>query len=228
MTNILKNNGIKIGTTAIIWCVATGMMAICIPLVVRTQSGIVLPLTVILGTIVSTALIWLSDTATNIQLANNFQQIERKIQELEQKITAQNTNLSINSIPHLKNKSLKDLQAAIENKEKKFYLAMFAEDIKFFSPVKVEPVQGKEIVGKFLELILELVQDFQYIQQLEKENLSILIFQAKINNIPVEGINLICFNCEGLVNEFKIIIRPLDALQALAEQIEMPSKLIMN
>ena len=33
MENIAEKNGIKVGTTAIIWGFATGMMAICIPLV---------------------------------------------------------------------------------------------------------------------------------------------------------------------------------------------------
>jgi hypothetical protein len=52
--------GFKIGTTAIIWGFATGMLAICIPLVSMTGSGIILPLAVILGAAVSTLVVWLS------------------------------------------------------------------------------------------------------------------------------------------------------------------------
>jgi hypothetical protein len=52
--------GIKIGTTAIIWGFATGMLAICIPLVSMTESGIILPLAVILGATGSTVVVWLS------------------------------------------------------------------------------------------------------------------------------------------------------------------------
>lgn len=52
--------GYKIGTTAIIWGFATGMLAICIPIISMTGSGIILPLAVIVGTTVSTIVVWLS------------------------------------------------------------------------------------------------------------------------------------------------------------------------
>ena len=50
--------GFKIGTTAIIWGFSTGMLAICIPLVSMTKSGVILPLAVILGATVSTVVVW--------------------------------------------------------------------------------------------------------------------------------------------------------------------------
>lgn len=56
----MAGQGVKIGSTAIIWSLATGMMAISIPLVKITDSGITLPLAVILGATFSTIAIWLS------------------------------------------------------------------------------------------------------------------------------------------------------------------------
>jgi hypothetical protein len=50
--------GAKIGVTAIIWGFATAMLAICIPLVNITESGIVLPLTVIIGASLPTIAVW--------------------------------------------------------------------------------------------------------------------------------------------------------------------------
>jgi hypothetical protein len=52
------NNGMKIGVTAIIWAFGTGMLAICIPLIKLTNSGIILPLSVIIGVSLSTIAIW--------------------------------------------------------------------------------------------------------------------------------------------------------------------------
>lgn len=60
MENQPLAKGSKIGTTAIIWGFATGMLAICIPLVSMTESGIILPLAVILGAAGSTVVVWLS------------------------------------------------------------------------------------------------------------------------------------------------------------------------
>ena len=56
----MEGQGVKIGSTAIIWSLATGMMAISIPLVKMTNTGIILPLAVVIGVSVSTIAIWLS------------------------------------------------------------------------------------------------------------------------------------------------------------------------
>ncbi len=60
----MEGQGAKIGSTAIIWSLATGMMAISIPIVKMTSSGIVLPLAVIIGVSLSTIAIWLSTWMT--------------------------------------------------------------------------------------------------------------------------------------------------------------------
>ncbi len=85
MRYIPQNNGAKVGATAIIWSLATGIMAICIPLVKISESGVILPLAVIIGLSISTVAIWLSGNQKIIESANKFQDIEKRIKELESK-----------------------------------------------------------------------------------------------------------------------------------------------
>ena len=56
----MEGQGAKIGSTAIIWSQATGMMAISIPIVKMTNTGIILPLAVVVGVSLSTIAIWFS------------------------------------------------------------------------------------------------------------------------------------------------------------------------
>jgi hypothetical protein len=56
----MEGQGVKIGSTAIIWSLATGMMAISIPIVKMTETGIILPIAVVIGVSLSTIAIWLS------------------------------------------------------------------------------------------------------------------------------------------------------------------------
>ena len=63
--NLMARQGGKIGSTAIIWSLATGMMAISIPLVNITQSGVILPLAIVLGASFSTIAVWLSSNVSN-------------------------------------------------------------------------------------------------------------------------------------------------------------------
>jgi hypothetical protein len=57
--------GFKIGSTAIIWGFSTGMLAICIPLISMTESGVILPLSVIIGATISTVVVWLSSSQSS-------------------------------------------------------------------------------------------------------------------------------------------------------------------
>lgn len=78
-----NKNGIKIATTSIIWAFSTGMMAICIPLVAISRTGIILPLAVILGASISTVSVWRNGNHKAVELANDLQQIEQRIRNLE-------------------------------------------------------------------------------------------------------------------------------------------------
>ena len=55
-----EGKGAKIATTIVIWVAAAGMLGICIPLVSITESGVILPVSVVIGVTVSTIAIWWS------------------------------------------------------------------------------------------------------------------------------------------------------------------------
>jgi hypothetical protein len=78
--------GAKVGATAIIWGFATGMLAICIPLVSITKSGVVLPLATILGASGSTLAVWRSSkqkSETMFELADSVKVLNERIETLE-------------------------------------------------------------------------------------------------------------------------------------------------
>src|ERR671932_1810656 len=81
-----EGTGPKIATTAIIWGFATGMLSICIPIVGMTQSGVILPLAVVLGATVGTVVVWQfsSKRSRNIaELTNTVQQLNERVVTLE-------------------------------------------------------------------------------------------------------------------------------------------------
>ncbi len=86
MENQSLGKGALIGITAIIWAFATGMLAICIPLVSMTRSGLILPLAVILVAGIGTAVVWLSSVQQLrkiSELTNSFQALEQRVMNLE-------------------------------------------------------------------------------------------------------------------------------------------------
>ncbi len=87
MKNNQERKGYKVGTTAIIWAFATGMLAICIPLTAITKSGAILPLAVIIGASGSTISVWKNSTKSNLNKITQFQEkfatLETRIIDLE-------------------------------------------------------------------------------------------------------------------------------------------------
>ncbi|MEQ9355399.1 MAG: hypothetical protein RIG63_08505 [Coleofasciculus chthonoplastes F3-SA18-01] len=73
--------GFKLAATAIIWGFATGMLGICIPLVSMTDSGVILPLAVIIGASFTTTVIWLSFNRVSIntvELSDNIESLKEQ------------------------------------------------------------------------------------------------------------------------------------------------------
>lgn len=78
--------GFKLAATAIIWGFATGMLGICIPLVSMTDSGVILPLAVIIGASFTTTVVWLSFNRVSrntVELSNNVESLKEQEATLE-------------------------------------------------------------------------------------------------------------------------------------------------
>lgn len=81
-----KLRKVQLATTLGVWIIATGMLALCIPLLTITKSGIILPLTVILGASIVTITVWRSSnlqTINSITLSNSMKQLEQRVTNLE-------------------------------------------------------------------------------------------------------------------------------------------------
>lgn len=76
----------KVKATSSIWGYATGMLAICIPIVAITESGILLPFLVALGAAGGTAAIWFAPDKPEpeeIELAQTVKMLEERVINLE-------------------------------------------------------------------------------------------------------------------------------------------------
>lgn len=74
---------VRVAATTRIWGIATGMLGICIPLSAITNSGPVLPVAVVTGAAVGTAVVWRDKKYQNQLQANQLQQIEQRLANLE-------------------------------------------------------------------------------------------------------------------------------------------------
>jgi ketosteroid isomerase-like protein len=94
---------------------------------------------------------------------------------------------------------------------------LLAEDAVFYSPAVFTPQQGKATTAKYLNAAAKLFggTDFHYVEQWYGENSAILEFQATLDGVVVDGIDMIHWGEDGKIVSFKVMIRPFKGLQAV-------------
>ena len=87
----------------------------------------------------------------------------------------------------------------------------------FFSPVVFSPQEGKELTIKYLSAAALVFGDesFKYTKEIVNENNACLEFELELNGIKINGVDLISWNEENKINEFKVLIRPLKGVQLI-------------
>lgn len=95
--------------------------------------------------------------------------------------------------------------------------SLLADDAVFFSPAVFTPQEGRAKVAGYLRAAAKVFEDadFHYVEQWYKERSAILEFAATIDGIYVNGIDMIHWNDDEQIISFKVMLRPLKALQAI-------------
>ena len=97
--------------------------------------------------------------------------------------------------------------------------AMVAGDAVFHSPVVHTPQVGKAKVMAYLGAAAQVLggAGFAYVRELVDGNHVLLEFTNTLDGIQVNGIDLIEFNDAGMIVDFKVMVRPMKAMNKLWE-----------
>jgi hypothetical protein len=102
------------------------------------------------------------------------------------------------------------------------------DDCVFESPVVHTPQVGKAITSQYLAAAGHTLGNdtFRYVGEWHRENSSILEFTAEIDGIKINGIDMISCDDDGLITHFKVMVRPLKAVNMLHQKMgEMLAKM---
>ncbi len=98
---------------------------------------------------------------------------------------------------------------------------LLAEDVVFHSPVVHTPQRGRAITTAYLSgaLLVFGNPSFRYVREILGERDALLEFTTEIDGISVNGIDLIRFDEAGRIVEFKVMVRPLKAVQIVHQKM---------
>ena len=107
----------------------------------------------------------------------------------------------------------------VESKDLEALPGLLAEDAVLHSPVTFRPFEGREAVAFVLGHVAQVFQDFRYVAEMERDGLTTLVFEARVGDRDVQGVDLVRVGDDGLIDDITVLIRPLSGLQALAEEM---------
>jgi len=93
-------------------------------------------------------------------------------------------------------------RAAAEEKNFSAVDELFAEQASFRSPV------------------VEVFEDFRYTDQVESGDTAVLIFEARVGDRELNGVDILRFDADDRIVELMVMVRPMSGVQALAEAMQ--------
>jgi hypothetical protein len=101
-------------------------------------------------------------------------------------------------------------------------------DAVFESPVVHTAQRGRDITFKYLASAEKVLggPGFSYVGEWRSATGAVLEFEKEIEGIKLNGVDIITFNEAGLITHFKVMVRPLKAINLLhrlmGEQLAKP------
>ena len=99
--------------------------------------------------------------------------------------------------------------------------AIIREDAVFHSPVVHTPQKGRDLVVAYLAAAGQTLgnDSFTYVRELVDEHDACLEFTTEMDGIHVNGVDIIRFDEEGMIADFKVMVRPLKAVNKVWEEM---------
>ena len=109
-------------------------------------------------------------------------------------------------------------RVAAETKDLDLMRETLAEDVTFHSPVVFKPYDGREMVMVILSNVIEIFEDFRYLDEARGDGTLVLRFAARVDDkYEIEGVDYITLDADGRITDLTVFMRPQKAVVAFNE-----------
>jgi hypothetical protein len=107
---------------------------------------------------------------------------------------------------------------AAETKDLDLLRETLAEDVVLHSPILFNGFEGRDAAMFVLANVIEVFEDFRYLDEVHGENTVVLRFAAKVEGkFEIEGVDYLTLGADGQVTDLTVFLRPLKAVHAFNE-----------
>lgn len=98
---------------------------------------------------------------------------------------------------------------------------LLAEDAVFHSPVVHTPQRGRALAAAYLGAAFHVFfnETFRYVREVVQDSNAVLEFEVEIDGIVVNGVDMITWNRDAQVTDFKVMLRPLKAINLIHQKM---------
>lgn len=99
--------------------------------------------------------------------------------------------------------------------------ALLADNVVFHSPVVHTPQVGKAVTAQYLGAAFHVFfnQTFRYVREVVGPRDAVLEFQVTIDGVEVNGVDMLKWDEEGRIVDFKVLVRPLKAINLIHQKM---------
>jgi hypothetical protein len=117
---------------------------------------------------------------------------------------------------------MRAFREAVESGDVAAVEALLAEDVVFRSPAVHKPYEGKLVTSVVLRAVMQVFEDFRYTREIGAPDSpdSVLVFEARVGDRTVEGADFLHVGEDGLIDDFRVMIRPLSGLHAVVAAMQ--------
>jgi hypothetical protein len=108
---------------------------------------------------------------------------------------------------------------AAETKDLELMRETLREDVVLHSPILFRGFEGRDVVLVVLGHVIEVLEDFRYVDEATEGNTVFLRFKAMVGDRELEGIDFLELDEQGRVAELTVFMRPLSALTRFNERM---------
>ena len=114
--------------------------------------------------------------------------------------------------------AVRSWHAVLESGDPALLDGLLADDVVFRSPAVFTPQQGKAVTTRYLSSAMAVLgPSLRYVGEWHDQTSAVLEFEAELDGIYVQGVDMLRWNDDGQLVSFTVMVRPMRGLQKLVE-----------
>jgi len=117
--------------------------------------------------------------------------------------------------------ALQTWHALVRSRDVQGLQTLLAEDAVFHSPVVHTPQRGRPLAAAYLGAAFHVFFNptFRYVREVVQDQNAVLEFEVTMDDIVVNGVDMITWNAAGEITDFKVMLRPLKAINLIHQKM---------